>query len=47
VPSSRNAKVVEAHVTWNYTTVLNIVFVGLAAVLLWRFFITGGSRRCA
>lgn len=38
----RNAKVVEAHVVWNYTTILNIVFLGLAALLLWRFFTSGG-----
>jgi uncharacterized protein len=38
----RNAKVVEAQVTWNYTTVLNIIFLGLAALLLWRFFRTKG-----
>jgi uncharacterized protein len=43
VPSgSRTAKVVEAHVAWNYTTVLNIVFLALAALLLWRFFRTRG-----
>src|SRR5881392_1866160 len=26
IPSERNAKVVEASVTWNYTTILNIIF---------------------
>lgn len=30
-------------VTWNYTTVLNIAFLLLAAVLLWRFLRTGGA----
>ena len=43
VPSERNAKVVEASVTWNYTTVLNILFLGLAAVLVWRYFRRGGG----
>lgn len=38
----RQATVIEAHVTWNYTTVLNIVFLALAALLLWRFFSTHG-----
>ncbi len=38
----RDAKVVEASVSWNYTTGLNIVFLILAALLLWRFFRTGG-----
>jgi uncharacterized protein len=42
IPSERNAKVVEASVTWNYTTVLNIVFLALAALLVWRFLRTGG-----
>ena len=40
---ARNAKVVEAHVAWNYDTVLNIVFLALAAVLLWRYFRRGGG----
>jgi hypothetical protein len=42
VPDERNAKVVEASVTLNYTTVLNVVFLALAAVLVWRFVRTGG-----
>jgi uncharacterized membrane protein YraQ (UPF0718 family) len=42
VPTERKAKVVEAHVTWNYTTVLNILFLLLASVLVWRFVRTGG-----
>src|SRR3954468_712408 len=42
VPDSRDAKVVEAGVTWNYTTILNIVFLSLAAVLVLRFVRTGG-----
>jgi uncharacterized membrane protein YraQ (UPF0718 family) len=42
-PSERNAKVTEAEVTWNYTTYLNIVFLVLAAVLVWRYFRRGGG----
>jgi len=42
VPGQRNARVVEASVTWNYTTWLNIVFLVLAALLVWRFLKTGG-----
>ena len=38
----RNAKVVEVHVAWNYTTVLNIIFLALAGLLLWRSFRTKG-----
>jgi len=41
--TERDAKVVEAHVTWNYTTVLNIIFLALAGVLLWRYFRRGGG----
>jgi hypothetical protein len=43
VPRERSAKVVEASVTWNYTTVLNIVFLCLAAFLAWRYFRRGGG----
>ncbi len=41
-PTACDAKVVEAQVTGNYTTVLNIIFLGLAALLVWRFFRTRG-----
>jgi uncharacterized membrane protein YraQ (UPF0718 family) len=42
-PAVRNAKVVTAHVTWNYSTYLNIVFLAVAAVLVWRYFRSGGG----
>ncbi len=42
VPSSRNAKVTEASITLNYTSVLNIVFLILAALLVVRFVRSGG-----
>jgi uncharacterized membrane protein YraQ (UPF0718 family) len=42
VPAQRNARVVEASVTWDYTTWLNIAFLILAAWLIWRFLKTGG-----
>jgi len=41
-PTMRNARVVEAHVSWNYTAVLYIVLLVLAAILLVRFLRTGG-----
>ncbi|HEY8848114.1 MAG TPA: permease [Thermoanaerobaculia bacterium] len=44
VPAERHARIVEASIQWNYTTVLNIVFLAVAAVLLWRFFTTGGPE---
>jgi uncharacterized protein len=42
VPAQRNARVVEASFAWNYTTWLNIIFLLLAAVFIWRFLKTGG-----
>jgi uncharacterized protein len=42
VPAQRNAQIVEAAIAWNYTTWLNIVFLALAALLVWRFLRTGG-----
>jgi uncharacterized membrane protein YraQ (UPF0718 family) len=42
-PTARNAKVVTAHVSWNYSTYLNIVFLAVAAVLAWRYFRRGGG----
>ena len=42
VPAQRHASVIEAHISWNYTTWLNIAFLILAAVLLARFVTSGG-----
>jgi uncharacterized membrane protein YraQ (UPF0718 family) len=43
VPGDRNATVVmKAHISWNYTTWLNIVFLLLAGALLIRFVRSGG-----
>jgi uncharacterized membrane protein YraQ (UPF0718 family) len=44
VPAGRHAKVAEASVQWNYTSVLNIVFLVLAAALCYRFARTGGLQ---
>ena len=45
IPSGpRHAKVVEAHVSLNYTSALNFVFVAQAAVLVVRFLRTGGPE---
>lgn len=46
-PTERNATVLEPSISWNYTSVLNIVFLVLAAALLWRFFRTGGKGMLA
>jgi uncharacterized membrane protein YraQ (UPF0718 family) len=43
--TARNAKVMTAHVSWNYTTYLNAVFLVVGAALLWRYFRRGGGWR--
>jgi uncharacterized protein len=47
IPSERHANVQTAQVSWNYTTFLNIAFLLLAAVLVIRFFRTGGRQMLA
>ena len=47
VPAERVARVAETGITWNYTTILNIVFLLLAAALLVRFFRSGGRQMLA
>lgn len=42
IPTERNAKVGETAIHWNYTTILNIIALLVAAGLLYRFFRTGG-----
>jgi hypothetical protein len=44
VPQHRAAQILEASVRWNYTAMLNIVFLILSAVLASRFLRTGGPR---
>jgi uncharacterized membrane protein YraQ (UPF0718 family) len=44
IPETRHAKVVEASITLNYDTVLNILFLVIAAALIWRFLRTGGRE---
>jgi hypothetical protein len=42
IPPEHKARVVEASITWNYTTWLNVAFLILAGLLVWRFIKTGG-----
>jgi uncharacterized membrane protein YraQ (UPF0718 family) len=42
VPTGRAALVADLGFSWNYTTWLNLPFLGLSAVLVWRFLRTGG-----
>jgi uncharacterized membrane protein YraQ (UPF0718 family) len=43
VPAVRAAHVTETGITWNYTSILNIIFLLLAAALLVRFVRSGGA----
>ncbi len=42
IPETRNATVLSPTISWNYTTYLNIVFIVVGLLLVWRFFRTGG-----
>ena len=41
-PQQRELPIIEAHVSWDYTTILNIIFLALSALMTWRFLMTGG-----
>src|SRR5437868_5522961 len=47
IPKQHAARIVETSITFNYTTVLNIVFLALAAFLVVRFLKTGGPKMMA
>ena len=47
IPQHRAAQIVETSITLNYTTVLNIIFLALAAFLVVRFLKTGGPKMMA
>ena len=47
IPSQRSAQIVEMSISFNYTTILNIIFLAIAALLLVRFFRTGGPKMLA
>jgi uncharacterized protein len=42
IPKQRNATVMQAAISWNYTTWLNIAFLVVAAILIARFITSGG-----
>jgi uncharacterized protein len=42
IPSQRSATVMQAGISWNYTTWLNIAFLVIAAMLIARFITSGG-----
>jgi uncharacterized membrane protein YraQ (UPF0718 family) len=43
----RQARLGQDGITWNYTSWLNVMFLLLAALLVWRFFSTGGRQMLA
>jgi uncharacterized membrane protein YraQ (UPF0718 family) len=47
IPQHRAAQIVETSITFDYTTVLNIIFLALAAFLVVRFLKTGGPEMMA
>ena len=46
-PGGRRIAVLQAGISWNYTTVLNILALALSALLIWRFARTGGPGMLA
>ena len=42
IPEGRSVKIMTESISWNYTTWLNIFFLCLAGLLVWRFLRTGG-----
>ena len=44
IPAHGRAHVIMEHLSWNYTSILNIIFLVLTALLLWRFLRTGGPE---
>jgi uncharacterized membrane protein YraQ (UPF0718 family) len=47
IPQHGTAQIVETSITFNYTTVLNIIFLAIAAFLVGRFLRTGGPKMLA
>jgi uncharacterized membrane protein YraQ (UPF0718 family) len=42
IPEARDAKVIDAGISWNYTTWLNLALLAITAILLVRFVRSGG-----
>ena len=42
IPTNRDVSAISSGITWNYTSLLNIIFIVIAAILVFRFFKTGG-----
>lgn len=44
VPADRSAQVMAEGISWNYTTILNLVAIVASGLLFWRFVRTGGPQ---
>lgn len=44
IPQEHKAQIVESSVSWNYTTWLDIFFLAIAALLVWKFMKTNGPH---
>jgi hypothetical protein len=44
VPNDRHLQILQAGVTWNYTTILNVVALATSVVLVWRSLENGGLK---
>ncbi len=42
IPQNRTTVIITEGIQWNYTSILNIIFLALAALLVIRFIRTGG-----
>jgi len=47
IPTQRHALVLDPHITLNYTSVLNVIFLVVASILVWRYLKTGGPEMMA
>jgi uncharacterized membrane protein YraQ (UPF0718 family) len=47
VPQDRSIDVMRQEITWNYTSVLDVIALIVSAVLVWRFMRTGGPEMLA
>lgn len=44
IPTHGSARIMMGHISWNYTSILNTIFLAITALLLWRFLSTGGPE---
>ncbi|MEA2841626.1 MAG: uncharacterized protein QOF41_2956 [Methylobacteriaceae bacterium] len=47
LPQDRSIDVMQHGITWNYTSVLDLIALAVSAVLIWRFMRTGGPEMLA